>query len=57
MSSDLISFVDGIASPSNWQASQNTSACSAPAEFDCSTVTDIPQSECENLVSLYDSTT
>ena len=57
MSSDLLNFVDGL-SP-GWQDTQDTSACEAhgaPA-FDCASVTDIPQSECENLVSLYDSTT
>ena len=52
MSPELISFVDEL-SP-GWQYTQDTSACEAPSF--CSTVTDIPQSECEALVNLYNST-
>ncbi len=54
MSNDLISFLDTKAMTNNWENSINPS-CPRPA-FDCSNVTVIPQSECETLVALYDST-
>ncbi len=55
LSMDVMAFLNSTLGGS-WPSAQDSSACSAPAGFDCSTVTDIPQSECENLVSIYDST-
>ena len=55
MSDDLISFLNEYTPDTSWLVGSMNDTCPVPS-LDCATVTDIPQNECEALVSLYTDT-
>ncbi len=59
MDQTIIDFFDTKVGNTQWQTELNPQCTFGPPpspSFDCSTVTDVPQNECEQLVALYSGT-